>query len=429
MKKESEKSLHAIIEAAGTTSSSKLRRRIGIGAVVLVVLCVLVRTGMAGDKPPMPSFETIPLARGEISLVVTATGNLEPTDEVTVGSELSGTVLEVYVDTNSIVHKGDPLAKLDTSILEQEILSSRANLLSAKASVAQAKATQVEADATLARARKLRELSDGRLPSQADFDSATATALRAAADLQAAEAKVSVAEATLSINERDLEKAIIISPIDGIVLSREIEPGQTVAASFTAPELFVIAQSLEHMKLTVTVAEADIGRLQEGQEASFTVDAWPGRVYQADVLKVAYGSTVTDNVVTYETEMGVENSDMSLRPGMTATADIKAASSENTYIVPTTALRFKPQAQEGTAAPQKKSFLQSIVPMPPRVRQPGHSNGQNSKRLKSGSSRIWVLMDGIPQPIMVKTGLSEGANIEIIGEGLSDGMQIIIREK
>ncbi|MBN1404430.1 MAG: efflux RND transporter periplasmic adaptor subunit [Opitutales bacterium] len=429
MKKESEKALAAIIKAAGTSPSSRLRKRVGLGLIALVVVIALARTSMAGNEPPPPSFETTPLKRGEISLVITATGNLEPTDEVTVGSELSGTVLEVYVDTNSIVHKGDPLAKLDTSILEQEILSSRANLLSAKASVAQAQATLVEAEATLARAEKLRELSNGRLPSQADFDSATATALRAKADLQAAEAKVSVAEATLSINERDLEKAIISSPIDGIVLSRDIEPGQTVAASFTAPELFVIAQSLEHMKLIVTVAEADIGRLQAGQKASFTVDAWPGRVYTADVLKVAYGSTVTDNVVTYETEMGVENSDMSLRPGMTATADIEVASSEDAFIVPATALRYEPKAPDSASVEQKKSFMQSIVPMPPRMRQPGHNNGEGVEKLKAGSSRIWVLKDGIPQPVMVKTGLSEGANIEIMGEELSDGMQIIIREK
>ena len=226
-----------------------------------------------------------------------------------------------------------------------------------------------------------------------------------------------------------MEKAIIVSPIDGVVLTRDIEPGQTVAASFTAPELFVIAQSLEHMKLTVTVAEADIGRLKTGQEASFTVDAWPGRVYDASVLKVAYGSTVTDNVVTYETEMGVNNSDMSLRPGMTATADIKAASSKNTFVVPTSALRFEPKAPAAAAAPQKKSFLQSIMPMPPRMKHSGHTDENQVEPLKAGSSRVWVLQDGMPQPVMVKTGLSEGSKIEIISDDLTAGMQIITGEK
>jgi len=371
-------------------------------------------------KNQVPPYVTEILKRGDISLTITATGNLAPTTQVIVGGELSGTTLEVYVDFNDRVKLGTPMAKLDTSKLSQQTEISRATLKAAQAGVAQAEATVKESAAALNRQR---ELSQAKLVSTADYEVTIATAGRADADLLSAQAVVGEAEAQVRINEYDLSKAIIKSPIDGIVLTRSIEPGQTVAASFTAPQLFIIAEKLERMKLNVAIAEADIGRVAAGQKSTFTVDAWPDRSYTASVSKVSYGSAVTDNVVTYLAELEVSNDDLSLRPGMTATADIRVAESTNVFLVPTAALRFVPAA---AAAPTsaKKSFVQSLIPMPTR-----NSNRptDTDTTVKSSGAHIWVLRDGHAESIAVQLGLSDGRNTEISGAGLTEGMVVILR--
>ncbi|RBP48173.1 HlyD family secretion protein [Roseimicrobium gellanilyticum] len=380
-------------------------------------------------------YVTEPLQRGDISISVTATGNLEPTNEVTIGSELSGTVQEVYVDINDRVKKGQPLARLDTSKLTQTTQSSRASVTAAKAKVLQAEATLREGEASLQRQQELQRISGGKLPSKSEMDTAKATADRAGADLESAKASVLQAEAQLKSNETDLEKAIIKSPIDGIVLTRTVEPGQTVAASFTAPELFILAESLEQMELKVSVAEMDIARVEPGLTADFTVDAWPERSFVATVKKVAYGSAVVDNVVTYETQLEVTNKDLSLRPGMTAVADIHVAKGSNVFLVPNTALRFDPeaaQAQANAAPGQQKTFVQSLMPGPPRgMGGRRSSSSEDSKKphrvKKSGESRIWVLQNGEAVPITVKVGLTDGRRTEVSGDGLSEGMNVITR--
>ncbi|MDR1282358.1 MAG: efflux RND transporter periplasmic adaptor subunit [Opitutaceae bacterium] len=441
--------LATLIRHNGADQRSRLSRLLRLLRLLLPVAVVLLavaawfrwsaRARAASQPPP---FVTETLARGDIRLTVTATGNLEPTTEVTVGSELSGTTLEVYVDTNDHVTRGQPLAKLDTTRLAQETESSRARLASARAGVAQAEATLGEAQATLARQQELHRLSGGKVPSRLEMDTATAAADRARADLLAAQASVSQARAELGINETDLGKAIIKSPINGIVLTRALEPGQTVAASFTAPELFVIAEKLEHMKLKVAVAEADIGRVANGQASSFTVDAWPNRSWSANVIKVSYGSAVIDNVVTYETELEVANDDLSLRPGMTATADIHVAEAKNVYLVPSAAFRFNPQATLAAggafaATAQKKSFVQSLMPGPPR-RPPsrpadtGDASASSSATATSagrvnGTARIWVLREGRPVPVQVKVGLTDGRRTEVSGDDLADGLPVILR--
>jgi len=395
---------------------------------VIFVFIVLVLSGggwfwwsrIEKAKNQVPPYVTEILKRGDISLTITATGNLAPTTQVIVGGELSGTTLEVYVDFNDRVKLGTPMAKLDTSKLSQQTEISRATLKAAQAGVAQAQATVKESAAALNRQR---ELSQAKLVSTADYEVTIATAGRADADLLSAQAVVGEAEAQVRINEYDLSKAIIKSPIDGIVLTRSIEPGQTVAASFTAPQLFIIAEKLERMKLNVAIAEADIGRVAAGQKSTFTVDAWPDRSYTASVSKVSYGSAVTDNVVTYLAELEVSNDDLSLRPGMTATADIRVAESTNVFLVPTAALRFVPAT---TAAPTaaKKSFVQSLIPMPTR----------NSKRpadtdaaVKTTGAHIWILRDGHAESLAVQLGLSDGRNTEISGVGLTEGMVVILR--
>jgi HlyD family secretion protein len=368
-----------------------------------------------------PAYVTEVLKRGEISLIITATGNLAPTTAVTVGGELSGTTLEVYVDFNDRVTKGASLAKLDTSKLAQQTEISRATVKSMQARVTQAQATVKESAAALARSR---ELSQSKLVSIADLEVTIATAGRADADLLSAQATVGEAEAQVRINEYDLSKAIIKSPIDGIVLTRSIEPGQTVAASFTAPQLFIIAEKLERMKLNVTIAEADIGRVAAGQTSTFTVDAWPDRSYTARVSKVSYGSAVTDNVVTYLAELEVGNDDLSLRPGMTATADIRVAESTNVFLVPTAALRFAPAITTNAPAAAKKSFVQSLIPMPTRrSTRPTETNGG----ARNNGSHIWVLREGQLESISVKLGLSDGRNTEVSGDALTEGMIVVLR--
>lgn len=379
-------------------------------------------------KHQLPPYATELLKRGDIALTITATGNLFPTNQVTVGSELSGTTLEVYVDFNDHVTKGQPLVKLDTSKLTQQTESSRATVQSAQAKVAQADATVQETSKSLARQQELQRLSNGQATSRLDFDAVVALAARAQADLLSSQAIVREAEAQVRINENDLAKALIKSPIDGVVLSRNIEPGQTVASSFTAPQLFIIAEKLERMKLEVAIAEADIGRVAQGQLATFTVDAWPDHTYAATVSIVAYGSAVTQNVVTYEADLDVNNDDLSLRPGMTATADIRVAESKNVFLVPTAALRFHPAAAtDATQSAPKKSFVQSLIPIIPRPRSKGAKTGEAASTKALTHAQVWVLRAGTPEAIPVKLGLSDGSYTEISGEGLSEGLLIILR--
>ena len=424
--------LAEIIHAGSSAGHFRRHWILLVGIAVLVLGAgMLIRS--RGTSAQGPQYVTSPVERGNLGLTVTATGNLEPTNEVTVGSELSGITLEVLVETNDRVTKGQPLARLDPRKFSQQAAISRASLAAAKAKVSQAQATLTESEATLGRAEDMMRLSGGKDPSKAEMDTATAAADRARADLLSAEAAVDGAKAQLESDETDLAKATIAAPIDGTVLTRSLEPGQTVAASFTAPELFVIAENLERMKLEVSVAEADIGGVKPGQSATFTVDAWPDRSYSAKVVKAAFGSSVTDNVVTYKTELEVANEDLSLRPGMTATVDIRTAEVEDALLVPSAALRFDPEAKSTKSAPnaaQKKSFLESIVPRPPG-REPkaktADAAAPAAPEKANASAKVWVLRDGQPEAVPVKTGLTNGRLTEVSGPGLDKGTPVIIR--
>ncbi|MFT3831559.1 MAG: efflux RND transporter periplasmic adaptor subunit [Opitutaceae bacterium] len=416
--------LAAVVRAGATGLHPRRKLYLAVAGGVLLLALGYGCRQRAEAARLAPSFVTAPVTRGDLTLTITATGNLEPTNEVTIGSELSGTIAAVFVDSNDRVTQGQPLAQLDTSKLEKQILSYRAAVDSAKANVAQAEATLAEAESALTRQQELQRLSGGKMPSKADLDAAVATAARARADLASARAAVSQTEATLASNERDLAKAIIRSPTDGIVLTRSVEPGQTVAASLSAPELFVIAESLEHMKLEVTIAEADIGRVAVGQSSTFTVDAWPDRAYSAKVTKVAFGSSTTDNVVTYATELEVENTDLSLRPGMTATAEITVAARAGVLTVPAAALRYTPAAPAASSA-EKKSFLQSIMPMPPRPSAAKRPASTETAR-PAGTGRVWTVSgEEAPRPLELKVGLSDGRRTEVSGEGLGEGLAVI----
>ena len=406
---------HILAAAAPSRLGGKWR---WIAAAVLVLAAVLAWLFlMQGNGAAAPRYLTEPATRGTLTVTVSATGNLQPTNQVDVGSELSGTVQSVFVDDNSQVKKGQELARLDVSKLQDQIAKSRAALLAAEAGVKQIQATVLEARANLERFREVARLSDGKVPSKTEMATAEADLARAQASLASEHAAVTQARATLSSDVTNLAKASIRSPINGVVLLRKVEPGQTVAASLQAPVLFTLAEDLAQMELQVNVDEADVGQVQAGQQASFSVDAWPSRKYPASVARVRYGSQTTDGVVSYLTVLKVDNSDLSLRPGMTATAEITTTSRENALLVPNAALRFSPPKQ---ANADSGGLVASLMPRMPRGTRNRPQNGG-----KDGTRQIWVLRDGQPEAVKVKTGVSNGRLTEILEGKLEAGMPVI----
>lgn len=397
-------------------------------AVVLAAAAGLLAWRTSTQDAQLPRYVTTPLTRGTVAVTVTANGTLQPTRSVAIGSELSGTVARVLVDVNDVVKKGQLLVELDTAKLQDAQAAARADLASAEARQRQAAATTTEARAALGRLEELARLSGGKLPSQAELDAAQATLARAIADQGAAQASVSQARANASTAATNLGKAAIRSPIDGVVLSRAVEPGYAVAASLQAVTLFTLAEDLTQLRLSVNVDEADVGQVKAGQNARFTVAAQPGRQYPAIVTRVAYGSTITDNVVTYTTLLDVANKDLSLRPGMTATATIAAQERAHVWVVPNSALRFTPDGAGGNARPASGSdggIIGKLLPRPPGGmggRRPGSNGGRETA---GASGRLWVLKDGQPVALTVQKGVSDGRQTEVSGEGLVEGLPVI----
>jgi HlyD family secretion protein len=294
------------------------------------------------------------------------------------------------------------------------VAKSRAALTSAEAKILQAQATLGQARSNLDRLREVARLSDGKVPSKAELDTAEANLARAFADEAVAKAAVAEARAVVSSDETNLAKGAIRSPIDGVVLNRRVEPGQTVAASFQAPILFTIAETLSQMELQVDVDEADVGQVRPEQEATFTVDAYSGRKYPARIQRVGFGSQVKEGVVSYLTVLSVDNTDLTLRPGMTATAEIVTARRENVLLVP--------NADGPNKAKKDTSLVGSLVPRPP----PGPPRKAASPKAEaSGTQRLWVLRDGAPTPLKVTTGATNGRYTEVLGGELEPGMQVI----
>lgn len=398
--------------------------------LVLALLAGLVwwRGQLAAQAAPR--YVTQPVTRGNVAVTVTANGTLQPTRSVNIGSELSGTVARVLVDVNDQVKKGQALVELDPSKLRDATVGAQATLNSAQASVRQSEATLREAQANLARLEEVAQLSGGKVPSKAELDTARATQDRADADLAAARAAVTQAQATLSTNQTNLAKSTIRSPIDGVVLTRSVEPGAAVAASLQAVTLLTIAEDLTQMKLQVNVDEADVGQVKVGQKASFTVAAQAGRTYPAALTRVAYGSTTTDNVVTYTTQLDVRNDDLSLRPGMTATATIAATERENVLRVPNTALRFQPPADGAKGATSdSRSLVSRLMPGPPRLGGGRRAGTAADAPRRAGKGTLWLLEDNQPRRIEVTTGLSDGRLTEVSGPDLHEGAQVIVEQQ
>lgn len=355
---------------------------------------------------------TTPARSGTLTVLVNATGTVQPKRVVEVSSELSGIVRDVLVDFNSPVRKGQVLARLDTARLEARLASARARLAVARAKVVEAEATLSEKARDLQRKR---ELVARRVAPPSELDVVEAAHNRAVAALESAKADVSVAEAELRLAEVDLEKAAILAPIDGVVLHRNVDPGQTVAATLQAPRLFTIAEDLTQMEVQVDVDEADVGRVRPGQAATFTVDAWPERRFPATIRDVRFASEIQAGVVTYKAILDVDNRELLLRPGMTATAEIAVETVDNAILVPNAALRFAPPAEE-TA--EKPGLLRALMPMMPRFR-------QASRPEETGPLRtLWVLRGERPEPVRVEIGPTDGRET-VVRSGLEPGVRVV----
>jgi HlyD family secretion protein len=396
-----------------------------------VVLVLLVVAGLwvwqaRRTADAVPSYSTQTVARGNLTLTVTANGTLQPTRSINIGSELSGTVLKVNVDVNDRLEKGQVLVELDPSKLRDQILRSRASLAAAKALVEQTVATVEEARASLARLEEVARLSGGKVPSKTELDIGRATLKRAVANEASARAGVNDAQAALSTDEINLSKASIRAPSNGVVLTRSVEPGNAVAASLQAVTLFTVAEDLTQLRLQVYVDEADVGSVKVDQNASFTVSAYPSRKYPAQITRVAYGSTITDNVVTYLTYLDVDNTDLSLRPGMTATATITATQRNDVLLVPNTALRFTPTAAVAGQTAAKGSIVSSLTPrMPSRTARKSASADASTATAR----QVWVLRDDAAMSVEVTPGISDGRMTEITSGELQVGMQVITDQK
>ena len=391
-------------------------------ALALLVLAAGLTYWLAQKKTgAAPHYVTETVRKGNLTLNVLANGTLQPTRSVNIGSELSGTVKRVLVDVNDRIRKGQVLVELDTAKLSDQVLRSRASLAAMQAQLAQSAATVKEARAALTRFEEVARLSGGKVPSATELDSARASVDRAVAAEASARANVAEARAAASTDETNLAKASIRSPIDGVVLTRTVDPGNAVAASLQAVTLFTVAEDLAQLRLEVNVDEADVGSVKVGQKASFTVSAYPSRRYPATITRVAFGSTKTDNVVTYVTYLEVNNTDLSLRPGMTAAATIVATERIGVLLVPNTALRFTPtQADSPAAAASGGSFVSKLMPRMPRTAARRATDGATA-----GLRQVWVLKDNQAAAVSVKTGISDGRMTEVTGDGLQEGMAVI----
>jgi len=399
--------------AAAHAQNRARRHLVWVGAGVAVFALAGLAWWLGGSSKTV-NYVTAPVTRGDLTVVVTATGSVQPTNKVDVSSELSGTVRKVFVDYNSPVKAGQVLAQLDTEKLVATLNSSRAKLAAYQAKVAEAEVTLGEKQRELARNETL---SKTQAVSARDHDQAQANYDRAATSLASARADVNTAEADVQINETNLTKASILSPIDGVVLSRSIDPGSTVASSLQAPVLFSIAEDLRQMELRVDVDEADVGQVKKGQSASFSVDAFPDRKFPAVIRDVRYASETTQNVVTYKAILNIDNSELLLRPGMTATAEIKVTELKDALLVPNAALRYAPPKTDTASS---RSLLSRILPGPPPFNAP-------SPRDDSGRNRtVWTLRDGVPASVSIVVGSSDGKNTEVQSGELAVGQAVIV---
>ena len=360
----------------------------GILILAIIVSAFILLRGN-GSKP---QFGTEKVSRGDIVMTVTSTGTVNPVTTVLVGTQVSGTIKEIYVDFNSAVRKGQLIARIDPSLFDAQVNQARANVFSARANLEKAEATLVDAKRTMDRNK---ELFSKNLVARSDLDTSETNHETARASVSAAKAQVMQTEAALRVAETNLHYTKIVSPVDGIVVSRNVDVGQTVAASFQTPTLFSIAQDLTKMQIDANVDESDIGNITVGQEVEFIVDAYPDMTFKGRVWQVRNAPITVQNVVTYDVVIQVDNPELKLKPGMTANVSIIVSVKKDVLKMPNAALRFKP-SEKGAQTSEKKG--------------PG----------------VWISEKGQLRRISVSTGISDGSYTEVVSGDLRDGQEIIV---
>ena len=425
IKPESKASTSDIAQTLGLDRQTKRYARLkpyllwGAALLLVMMIALLVWKKRAADS--QVRYQTQEVSRGSITVIVSATGTLQPNNQVDVGSEISGTFKTVEVNYNDRVKRGQVLGRIDTAKQEAQVRQTAASLEAARAKVLQAHATVGEAKAKLARFVQVQASSGGKVPSRSEMDSARATLERAVADEANAKAAVAQAKASLEVQRIDLSKAVLRSPINGIVLTRAVEPGQTVAASLQTSVLFTLAEDLTQMELQVDVDEADVGKVQPGQSAAFTVSAYPDRTFPAVVSQVRFGSKTVAGVVTYTTVLKVNNSDLLLRPGMTGTAGITVQKVDNAMLVPNTALRFSPPAAaEVQQSSGSGSLVGKLMPRPPSTAAKPQENALGKQQ------HVWTVTAGQLQKIAVTAGMTDGVKTEVKAGKLEPGMPVVV---
>ncbi|MGX5842154.1 efflux RND transporter periplasmic adaptor subunit [Mesorhizobium sp. ArgA1] len=393
----------------------KNRRRFWLYALLALIAFA---GGLAGYQwyagaPAKIDYTTTPATIADLTVAVSATGTLQPLTQVDISSELSGIIRSVSAEENQQVKKGDVLATLDTVKLEVQIERAEASAKAAAAAVETAKVTLQENESALTRAAALTKRG---MATDQSLEAATATRDRARAALDSAQANLAIAEADLKAQQTDLAKSTIYAPIDGIVLTRSVDPGQTVASSLQAPVLFIIAADLRNMELVAAVDEADIGAVRPGQHARFTVDAFPERPFDAEIRDISYASVTTDGVVTYNARLEVDNNELLLRPGMTATVSVVTRQAKSVLTVPSTAFRYRP-AQQAARGWSLSDLFTGRMGRPNRQR-------DAAKAPTDGSRMLYVLENGRPHPVNVKIGSTDGESTEITF-GLDEGAEVI----
>ena len=380
-----------------------MKRKIAILASLLALATIAVAALSARRAGDAPQITAAAVTRGSIVSAVSATGTLDATTSVQVGSQVSGTVEQMLADYNSIVRKGQVLARLDQSLFLSAIEQARANVVKAQADVERLRVTETDAAAKLERARLLAEK---QLIPATDLQNAEVTLQLAQAQVRSSEAQVTLARASLEQADVNLSKTVITSPIDGIVVSRSVDVGQTVAASLSAPTLFVIAADLSRMQLSASIDESDLGRIKEGQAVTFTVDAYPSTTFHGDVRQVRLSPVVASNVVTYTAIINAPNPELKLKPGMTATVNVEIVRRDNVLRVPVAAVRFKPTAE----------VLKAIGAAPVQA-----------ARDARGTATLWQYTGETATPVAVKLGASDGAWTELLDAPFTEGTQLVTR--
>lgn len=405
-------------------------RRFWIGMAALIAAVVIGVVYFRGDvDADVPPVMTAAVTRGSIVSTVEATGTLDAVTTVQVGTQVSGTIKKLNADFNSRVRRGEVIAELDPSLFETQVAQEKATVLRLQS---EAEKARVQSDDAQVKLRRARELFAQQLLAKSDLDAAESTANAATAAVKSADAQVTQAQASLTQAQVNLSHTIIRAPIDGVVINRSVDVGQTVAASMQAPTLFVLAQDLSEMRVSAKVDESDIGKIQPGQPVSFRVDAYPNETFKGTISQVRLQPVVDQNVVTYVTVIDVPNKDLKLKPGMTAAVTIETGRADDVIRVPNAALRFQPDADvfaklgQQPPAGRGRSDLQNPAGRPQAGGAP--AAGANNARVRNsgtGSTRrsVWVLENNRLTRVPVEIGLSDGTQTAVTG-GLNAGAQV-----